>query len=80
MNWRLTPRNTIRIGLLLVGVVIASLCFYLTFMYGSLSVAPSSVQDHYRFLANLSLYSGIASMVLGVALFFLLGRARLKPS
>jgi NADH:ubiquinone oxidoreductase subunit 6 (subunit J) len=71
-------REAVRWGALLVGVLTGVICSYFTFMYGSLSVAPSPVQDHYRFLANLSLYLGISGLLLGLIVFLLLKKRQTR--
>ena len=62
--------------LLVLGMLVAGICFYNVFMYGTLSVAPSPVQEQYHFLANLNLYVGVASLLLGVCAFFFLKKRK----
>lgn len=63
-------RALLRWGVLLASFAFGAICFYFVFMYGSLSVAPSPVQDHYRFLANMNLYLGLGGLLAGVIVFY----------
>ncbi|TCV78150.1 hypothetical protein EDC63_1454 [Sulfurirhabdus autotrophica] len=78
MSIKFWEKSIFRWTLLVLSVLVAIVCFYFTFAYGSLSVAPSLYRERYELLANNNLYIGITSLLFGVCAFFFLKRKSKK--